>query len=368
MTSTGPGAAPLRQVAIRSKIPTEPRTFGGATVVSFRTRHTAPQQIVGARLGYANAAVTNSMTVSAGIELLDGTLKPALFGGLTTSTITYQSHVRSDPVDLTIPAGDFFVRTTMQVPTGGQFAGPAHEVVSQLRGEAYAPGVDFAHGGTVTPSYGTYPIIPLEIMAPSTQVSFGVIGDSIAMATGDHLWGASIGAMSGGFLERAAMTANVSSRLYGRGGEGYKVSDEAFSRYNGFAGIVHLLCEMGINEMSAAVPEGPRLKALAFWNKIKAVNPGVRLWQSTTTPYTSTTDGWTTLAGQTLDPRSVVHPAWNNWLRDGAPSLAVRLPRRAAQARFVWVNPVTRWRASSRLPTTSVPRATRASSASTKGR
>ncbi|PPF39984.1 hypothetical protein [Pseudoclavibacter sp. AY1H1] len=317
--TSGPPVAPLRQAAIRTKVPTEPRGFGGATLVSFRTRHTAPQQIVGPRLGYANAAVSNDMTVTAGIELLDGTLKPALFGGLTSATIQYQKHVRSDVVDLTIPAGDFFVRTTMQVPSGGQFAGPAHEVLSQPRGEAFAAGVNFAHGGTVTPSYGTYPILPLEIVAPTTQVSFGVVGDSIAMATGDHLWGASIGAMSGGFFERAAMTANVPSRLYGRGGEGFNVSDDVFTRYNGFPGLVHLLCEIGTNEMNASVPGGPRVNALAFWNKVKTVNPGIRLWQSTTTPYTSTTDGWTTLAGQTLDPRSVVHPAWNNWLRDGAP-------------------------------------------------
>ena len=58
-------------------------------------------------------------------------------------------------------------------------------------------------------------------------------------------------------------------------------------------------------------------QAIECWTWVSAEVP--RIYQSTVTPSTSSTDGWMTIAGQSPRPALPYRQAFNAWLRDGAP-------------------------------------------------
>ncbi|MDQ4502196.1 hypothetical protein [Sinomonas sp. ASV322] len=78
-----------------------------------------------------------------------------------------------------------------------------------------------------------------------------------------------------------------------------------------------VLSEYAINDMGTGLTT-LQATAVKFWNQCKAAG-AARVLQTTTLPQAASTDGFTTLAGQTPVASTLTRQAWNAWLRDGAP-------------------------------------------------
>lgn len=312
-----------RQVATRAKLCTQRYiTPTGVTQRTDRTSHTATTTATAPVLLYGNVYTevqgNNPITVAASFDVA-GVLYPVTFGGATSAVIQPGEYATSDPVTgLTIPAGTFHVRTCMTVAAAGYSIPTAEaDTLRAAAGEWTATG-NLTTAGAGTPADSTLPIRPLGIMAEHSGVAVGFVGDSIAVGYSDNYWGAT----SGAFLERSHVAAGVPFRNYSRGAEHFGTVAPPFAirrdwRYANFTGLTHVITEYGANQMGTA--GGPRASAIGFWTY--AAGLGVKVWQTTTTPNTTSTDGWTTLAGQAPVASSVNIPLWNDWLRDGAPML-----------------------------------------------
>ncbi|KQS80391.1 hypothetical protein ASG25_01920 [Rhizobium sp. Leaf384] len=243
--------------------------------------------------------------------------------------------------------------------TGGTGSGATARVYT-YQGKAYRVDVTAAGNYTATPSVVLQFIIerpivlmpllgdkrqggnPLTSGHPSAVPAFlasavdgrsGVVrGDSIAN-----------GAAGGGDISGDAWgNFGWPARVLGRAGIGvlkHTLPGDYVSGYNAnhaaqsvmiqaLSGIDFALCQMGIND----VTRGDSLAAvqasmIAEWQSYRGVLPAV--YQSTITPYTTSTDGWVTLANQTAFSAAYasggVRLLLNAWLRDGAP-MSGRLP------------------------------------------
>ena len=60
-----------------------------------------------------------------------------------------------------------------------------------------------------------------------------------------------------------------------------------------------------------------QVNAITAWAWNEAEGP--RVWQATVSPSADSTDGWTTLEGQTPRAALPYRQAFNEWLRDGVP-------------------------------------------------
>lgn len=107
---------------------------------------------------------------------------------------------------------------------------------------------------------------------------------------------------------------------YGRNATTLNASDD----YDGetFRAVTHVLCQVIVNDLG-----GDGLTLAHLWQTarnqyayIRTHNPGVPIWQTTTTPSVATTNFCTTLADQTVPTQhSTIRAAWVAFLRAGAP-------------------------------------------------
>jgi len=75
----------------------------------------------------------------------------------------------------------------------------------------------------------------------------------------------------------------------------------------------------GLNDINTGFATLAQLQVskLAEWQLYS--KRGCRVWQTTLTPWTTSTDFWATLANQTVLGTEAVRTGFNNWVRDGAP-------------------------------------------------
>jgi hypothetical protein len=288
------------------------------------------------RFGYVNwcpdastqAEIDNAaFTMKAAIEV-GGVVRPLTFNGLASVTVGQGGEVFSDPVAIELVAGDFFyVRTYISSGTwypgriawtSGMGGWTATTDLTGLSAGSIADNTSF----TVMPS-------PHVIVGRSKGASVIVIGDSIGYGYGDGAGGGLAGGVhtsvtkngSQGFIGLACQTVGGLVNLGVSSDTAQKFVTSHFRRgaLSRFANTA--ICQYGRNDLSnGRTLAQVQADVITIWNKCNL--RGLRTLQTTITPVSTSTAGWTTTASQTASGNLTTRNSFNAWLRDGAPMSA----------------------------------------------
>jgi hypothetical protein len=330
--SEQPGANPITVRASLEYPAGKLRTSGGLTTWSGTVTYVKGDQVTnaaGSWVSLADANLNNAPpTTSGGLSTWWQQVQfyPIHFAGETaTRDVTIQPGqvVVSEAVAL-LPAGvkgdtayiNVFVQpnngtaNTGSIPVGmngaagGGFdtiftsatgAAPPDYTLTTPASLAAAAGSQFLHG-------------PLTVLGKSRNPGngWGLLGDSMFRGTGD---GATIlGDIVASWVVRAltdnpaAPTKFVTSHhRVARGGDqvSYYLGTGAQRRLAFASGWTHVLGDLGVNDLGNGAMTFAQVQAnlLALWNALAARD--CKVYWTTVTPYTSSTDAWATVGGQT---------------------------------------------------------------------
>lgn len=330
-------AARLPGVDYRARMYSTTLSNGTDTSATNKVRYTAVatmDDIVGYWGNfYNNAGVEadglNDITIAnAAIMTSGGEIIPLFFQGQRSVVLKPGALVGHDPVGLTIARGDFFYYLTyVTVGSAGQ-KWPTIFSVPSATGEGYGAGSDTTGTGTVaTTSNFTNIYGPCQVLGrpkrSSTFTVIGGVGDSIINGTGESTVlnygkGWLTRAINSNFLTQMVCEASDTASNWIK-----TAFTKSYRRRRLLATCTDIICEEGINDIGT----GPSLtlaqtqaRMIDVW--IGLGQAGARVYQTTITPRSTSTDGWVTLANQTPTAGDTVRVPFNNWLRDGAPILA----------------------------------------------
>ncbi len=322
---------------------------GAGQQVMTRLRHYTLSDIEEFRLVYVNGdslggpVAKGTFDMRVGVENVFGLFRQVTFNGRATVTMPPGAVVVSDPIAWAIagpananPAWSsaafpyFFTRTFVTLDGSGGKT-PRIESINTGIGDGCETGTgltDKTISGTVGTS-GVDPYGPAAIVGiPSSGVLNPVIfvaGDSIAAGTGDT----PTAGTPGGYIMRALYVAKLGvARHAVASQQGVAMANmDATGVSVGFHstmpflnGCSHAICEYGFNDMgvlgnqTAAATE---IRLVACWLRLKS--RGAKVYQTTITPQSTSTDGWVTTVNQTTAAWNAQRTALNDWLRAGAP-------------------------------------------------
>jgi lysophospholipase L1-like esterase len=327
----------LGQLSTISTSPSGSGTFiGGTCRMMHQCVETGPVSQVSlcfTNYGPNNTVAPAAVTVKCAIELVSdqsGTKYPLMFNGQRTWTLAPGGLIWSDPINLDLVAGQqFWSRTMWSVPNAGDGYGYTFATSA-----GYFEGVDFdgvtptdkVDTGTITlitnrSCWG--PVCVRGLAANRTKPIIGIFGDSICTGTDDTInTGAGDTALvTYGFWRGGWVTRGLASRVpyvqSSRGGE-QTINQGQFRVWarNTLHLCDHVISATGVNDLTSAAAT-LQASLLAQWKSIRALGPQV--WQATITPRTTSSDGWVTVANQTISADNSKRVLVNEWLRDGAP-------------------------------------------------
>lgn len=301
---------------------------GTDTYGNYRYAHTALYDAVSPRFAFKNyypnstsdADGPNDITVRAAIETPSGTYYPLYFNGVRDVVIKPGQTVVSDPIGIMITSGTvFYSRTNVSVTSGGKWPTGLSTVAASLEGVVRGSGAnsDLTTSGTITAAtengYGPCAIVGSTY--PRRRIVVGICGDSIACGTGD-------GGADLGWIVRQLQADKIGYIHMAQRGEAAGQFNPPYwiRRLPYLASCTDVLCEYGVNDLIV-----PRTLALIqsylinIWRAAQLL--GARAWQTTITPRTTSTDGWTTTTNQTQATFSTptTRTDLNDWIRAGAP-------------------------------------------------
>jgi lysophospholipase L1-like esterase len=227
--------------------------------------------------------------------------------------------VWSDPVSMAIPAATQFWTRTYVTVTAGQTWRSARQLNTALgeAGSASTSETDLTTSGTISGSaLGMAPCAIENLYVSDTQPVVLVTGDSIAYGAGDNTsttpWG--------GFITRALEGVLPHQRVAMYGERLDHMFLNAFSRRRWplATGCNIMLCEYPINDITLGTSLAT-IQSMLLTHWTNALSRGMRVWQTTITPVTTSTDSWATTANQTVVASNPVRILLNNWIRAGAP-------------------------------------------------
>lgn len=227
-------------------------------------------------------------------------------------------------VDGAYKAGDrIFTRTYVQVNSGEKWPlSVATNAAAQSgigEGNSYGtPGTDLTISGTVPQTFA-FCYAPAAILGqPLTPVvTVALIGDSITQGQADS--------HNLGHVVRALNTAGLGYvQLAQKAESAFQFCDPATSgdtRQHVLRGVTHAIEGYGVNDIfnNARTLAQAQASVVAIWYDL--ARRGIKTWRTTITPKTTSTDGWSTVAGQTADAATSTRNSFNDWIRDGAPIL-----------------------------------------------
>lgn len=264
-----------------------------------------------------------SATTTASIEYPAGVFTQLTFSGSATGTIANGSSLTSDYANVSIPSGATFYTRIYYTSTAGIVFSTTGVVGKLLqdtaRGDAFNYGasgiVDQTMGGTITgPDTPHVTFSPLAIIGVTNEPSVCVIGDSIGFgyddtpdASGDM-----------GMVARAIgptfayLNMSVSSDR-----ANWWVSNHtqrlALTSY-----CSHIINELGFNDLFGAGRTVAQVQGdlETIWGLFSKP-----VYQTTVTPRTTSTDGWTTTTNQTTTAGESNRTTLNDWIRAGQPDV-----------------------------------------------
>lgn len=310
----------------------------GTAVVAADTTWQAPltlnADVQEIHLLYSSCATGEAATLAAAVEH-GGTVHPATFAGQARATISGTGAGQWATGVVTLPAplpkgSEIRVRTFAAAGSrimqgmAGQ-SGPAQSVAGDLTTAGAAP-IPVNKGVVVNR------ITPVAVLGKTTPgvVSVAGLGDSIMEGGADDNYEAQVidgRPDGGGFFTRAALAAGVPASCYGVWADNFPANPATDRRFGALAEHTHAVCEYGTNALpGVALHNGGDWKVLgrsglAFWTWV--ANQGVKVAQTTLTPKVNSTDGYTTIEGQTAsgveDGTEAVRLGFNAWVRDQCP-------------------------------------------------
>lgn len=329
-------------------VPQASRTNNGSLLsdgtvqsATYRQFHHSPAGFTTARLLFMNATGSagpaSTITVKASIETgnfaADPTgattsCTPVLFGGVNSVVLAPGEFALSDPVAKTVGVnGIFCTRSYVAAGTLGQRWPVAQQpgVAVYAATAAYPWGYDAsvdktAGGATTSPAASSMtPFCPTAVLglAAGATPFVAVIGDSIADGTGEDTsandpygfadWSSQHAAF--GYMRLAV------SGLAANGWPASAIGSQALALMN-FMGVTHAVNELGVNDLTGTPPTLLTMQGRlqSIWASFRAAGVG-KVYQTTITPITTSSDNWATLVNQTPYAAESIRVVLNNWIR-----------------------------------------------------
>lgn len=266
--------------------------------------------------GTVDAATSAPVIFSAGFEITNGATRvPVTFDGEVSKLCAPGSIIVSDPIRAPMTAGQqFWIVPHAEGPN--LFYHGLNKTQASW-GEGCDAAFNTAVGDkSITGSVGTNSASHVSPICVIGDTGDGLpcvlhFGTSIAAGLGDS----TITDYGAGFLRRAM--ANVIPYI------SIAVSGDMYANNHAFRLQMAQVCtdvidEMGINDIKGGASLATiQANAISYWNAFAAY--GCRVWKTTITPYTSSTNSWADGAGQTPSAYESVRVAFNTWIRAGAP-------------------------------------------------
>lgn len=257
---------------------------------------------------YTEQEAASAFTIKRYIEYPAGTFTQVTWSGATSVTVPLGvTPAVSDPLPITIPADTKYWERTVVTAAGANLpcvelpAAPAAIGVD----DGFVQGSDLGNSGTISPhavAVYTYGAVAMIGDVAAANARSGVFnGDSIIHGKGDTT---GCGARGGsGYL----------GRVFDPLMPYLKVAREGQSAANLLANTTHLqgllaaigytdaVCEHLINDIAGGSPQANwQTNVASIANILKKGGSTIAYWQTTCTDRTDSTDGWTTVAGQTV--------------------------------------------------------------------
>ncbi len=300
--------AGLKQVATRTLAAQRPHPKApGHDACTSRIQHTITADTTDIRFVYgAPANIPYELKASVDIH---GVTHPLTFDGKTTVTVQRGWCVISDPIKASLSTGETIHSRTYAVHLHEKDAGTWQQVIklSAERGEWHGEGDLTATTEPQMLAHNDGTRGPLHILGKTSEkvnaVAFN--GDSIA-STVESPW-----------TVRIADKAGVAWSHATTGGDSilYQKQRRVACWPLGLGGFTHFVCALGANDLGRG--EAILEKYVEHWTWAK--KQGVKVYQVTVLPFTSSTDRFATLEGQTPKENEAFRVRINDWLRDGAP-------------------------------------------------
>jgi lysophospholipase L1-like esterase len=283
---------------------------------------------------YSDFDSTASAVVSASWEI-GGVLYPITVGGRLSWSVDGGGIVQTDPLPLELAVGALiYLRTFV---SGSWYAtrytiinagGGGWVVTSNLTTPGSAAVADSGSSALFMPVAITG--TPLDTAATVPVVL--IVGDSIAEGYGEGGYTSSRLSINvgdpnrggGGYLVRALQAANIPSfnaAFAGDQATTFILPAGRFRRMAFASDASTMICEFGRNDISGGKTLAVIQAALITIWQLRS-RQSTRVFQTTITPLTTSTDGWWTTTSQTSSGNDSVRVALNGWIRAGAPMSA----------------------------------------------
>jgi len=297
-----------------------------------------PNWYVNASMVETNGASSASWTAS--IEYPVGVFTQVLFSGNTTGTVLAGSNLISDAVSVSIPRGAKFWTRLYQYATGhmlwnNQYDGDGTAQLSVGTTAVGCPDYTMGGNGSVcTPQAGGI-VAPAAIIAQTSRASIAIVGDSIAVGTGDIADSSS----RQGYLCRAfgGKYACLNVAVYTDTLQNFVASHTKRNALIAYASNV--VIEYGSNDV---VNSRTAAQILADTLTIIGYYTGKPVAVCTLTPRVTSTDSYVTVANQTVLASEAVRLVVNAQRRNGlsvgstlGPAFAVFDIERACESSYL---------------------------------
>ncbi|WP_139811901.1 hypothetical protein [Prescottella equi] len=260
--------------------------------------------------------------------MVGGKIYPVTFRGSRDVTVDPGGYITCDPLGVEVAKGETFYTLIYTSSTSWK---PNRISYTSSDSGGFVATTDATASGSTIPADGASgllaPALVTGVPAKVGQRTVAIAGDSIASGAGDGYNGTAhpvaLGApmrAGGGYLARAlrGRTGTVQVAQPSDLAQNFRKADKHFRRGTLVSSATDAICEYGINDLGASLGHAVVKQELVNTWMVLA-RRGLRVWQPTLTPYSTSSNGWITTAGQTPFSGAADRVQVNDWIRDGAP-------------------------------------------------
>lgn len=278
--------------------------------VQSRTGHVASENLTAIAIAFENQSGA-SATLTQAIEYPAGTFTQVTWLGATSYTYSTIYAIISDYIPISIPAGaTFWIRSYYADSIAGCFYNTWQ---NSFYGEATTLSTtaltDLTMGGTITNS-GAFSMPPCGIIGLTTNPSWFVCGDSLAMGVGDSEDTTNTATGRDGKVGIIARSLG-SVPFLNCGVSGANSMPSGCGRIVGKAS--HVINQIGINTLRGGASSATLTTAIAVF--LSLLKPKQRRYQTTITTSGTSTDGFVTVGNQTPHSSNAQRILFNDSLR-----------------------------------------------------
>lgn len=318
-SSSGGLPAYLGQVATRCAFNTGRVT--GSTQGMFKEGHFARDNITALTLRWddrysmSELASGASTTIECAVEYPSGTYTRVTFSGVNQGVMVSGGSILSDSTTVAIPNGALFWLRTWKSNPNGMLGTDANPRVTTVLGDASETGTTVTNrvmGGTIS-SNATYLSTPSAILGMTQRPSVLLVGDSRVVGLQDLP--ASSRSGDSGEVARSigGNFGYICTAMSGESAQGFWGQGNVRRSLRQY--VSHVICNFGINDLHSGGFTLANMQTLYpnIWAGLGA--PAFPVYQLTLPPVTTSTDGWTTVANQTVAGYEAIRVSVNNWIR-----------------------------------------------------